>query len=267
MVAISVVVPALEPPEEIAAVRALRRGDFTDYEVLVTDDTPVTRARNVGIERAKADKIVFLDDDSRPTSDYLERAADVLDREAAFAGRTVHPRDDIFARRFAGHYDRGDSPRYVERFWGNNMGVRREVFETVGGWDENMGWGHEEKELADRVAAEYDILYHPDLVVVHPYADSVPDYWRKKYRLETQTLYYWRKRGITTVGALRRITVDALDPRTYVRRGVTATLVNTGAQVAKTAGRVRGVLDSARSSQEDVDSGVPRFVGRGDESA
>lgn len=260
MVKISVVVASLEPAEEIAAVQCLDQGSFTDYEVLVRDDAPVTRARNEGIKRASADKIVFLDDDSRPTSGYLERAVDVLDREAAFAGRTIHLRDDIFARHFTGHYDRGNSPRYVQRFWGNNMGIRREVFETVGGWDENMGWGHEEKELADRILTEYDILYYPDLVVVHPYADSVLDYWRKMYRLETQSPYYWRKRGDTTVDTLRRIALDALDPRHYARRGVTVTAVNTGAQVAKTVGRLRGVLDNMRSSQRDVDGGVPRFV-------
>lgn len=235
------VVATLEAGPDTDVARALESQSFTDYEVLFRDDYPVTKARNEGIREAAADKIVFLDDDSRPRPGYLRRAAEVLDWEAAYAGRTVHPRDDIFAEHFTGHYDWGETPCYVDKFWGCNMGVRAEVFETVGGWDERMGWGHEEKELANRVVEEYDILYDPSLVVEHPYVSSIADYWRKQYRLETQTPYLWDKQGYSTTEQLRRILAEAVRPRKYVRRGPLATLTQTGANVAKTAGRLRGL--------------------------
>lgn len=53
------------------------------------------------------------------------------------------------------------------------MAVRRAVFESVGGWDERIPWGHEEKGLADRVLDEFPIYYDPDMVVSHSSADSV----------------------------------------------------------------------------------------------
>lgn len=258
MTEISVVIPTLKSRDEIEAVRCLERGTVADFEVIVRDDAPVTKARNEGIKRAKSEKIVFLDDDSCPTRNYLRAAAEVLDRDAAFAGRTVHPSDDIFGKHFTGHYDWGDAPRYVERFWGNNMGVRREVFDVVGGWDENMGWGHEEKELANRVTEQFDILYRPDLVVYHSYAESVWEYWRKQYKLETQSPYLWHKRGDSTADQFRKIVSTAVNPRMYVRRGGVATAVQIGAQLSRTAGQIRGVLDG----NGERDESIPQLDGR-----
>lgn len=252
MAEISIVIPTLKPRDEIEAVRCLERGTVDDFEVIIRDDVPVTKARNEGIKRASAEKIVFLDDDSCPTRNYLRVASRVLDGDAAFAGRSIHPRDDVFSRHFTGHYDWGDSPRYVRRFWGNNMGARREVFGAVGGWDENMGWGHEEKELAARVTERFDIRYHPDLVVYHPYSESVREYWRKQYNLETQTPYLWHKRGYSTADQLWKIFSTAVNPRMYVRRGGFATVVQIGAQLSRTAGQIRGYLDGNGKLDESI---------------
>jgi GT2 family glycosyltransferase len=138
------------------------------------------------------------------------------------------------------------------------MGVRRDVFESVGGWDENMGWGHEEKELADRVRSEYEILYDPQLVVVHPYADSVLDLWRKKYRLETQSPYYWGKCGDTVGEQVRRTILSAITPQHYARYDAVGTVVQIGVQLGKTAGRIRGLINQWDTAQQDV-GGVPFF--------
>ncbi|MFC7021045.1 MULTISPECIES: glycosyltransferase family 2 protein [Haloarcula] len=262
MVSVSVVVATLQSYDELDVVDYLERGTYDDYEVVVRDDYPVCRARNEGIRQASADKIVFLDDDSLPREDYLERAVETLEQEPAFSGRTVHPRADVFGRHFTAHYNRGEEPRYVDTFWGNNMGVRREVFETVGGWDENMGWGHEEKELAARVRTQFDILYDPDLVVSHSYADSVPGYWRKMYNLETQHPYYWRKVGYSMREVVSMTVFGALNPKYYVVRGLKGSLVKAGAQLAGTAGRIRGVLDLLGTDSPDFDSGIPSFESR-----
>lgn len=235
-------VATLGSREEIEVTASLERCSFEDYELILRDEEPVTRARNEGVRRASADKIVFLDDDSRVRPGYLSRAAETLDEEMAYAGRTVHPRDDVFAEQFTGHYSFGERPRYVDHFWGNNMGVRREVFETVGGWDENIGWGHEEKELAGRVTEEFDIYYDPELVVYHPYADSLVDFWTKQYRLDLQASYYWDKQGVSTAGQLRRTVGDLLDPIGYVGRTPKVAAARTGRTLAKFAGRLVGML-------------------------
>ncbi|AQL44456.1 family 2 glycosyl transferase [Halorientalis sp. IM1011] len=239
---LSVIVPSLSPPSELPVVQRLDRTASADFELLVRDDQTVTAARNAGIRRASADKLVFLDDDSRPCEGYLSRAASVLDREAAVAGRTVHPRDDVFARRLTGHYDFGPESRYVDRFWGCNMAVRADVFDTVGTWNEGFSWGHEEKELADRVRESFPIYYDPDLVVAHSYADSIPDYWHKMYRLETQTPYYWECRGVSRRRQWLRIVQYALDPTNYAGLSPPHAAARFGGSVAKTLGRLRGMV-------------------------
>ncbi|WP_435348863.1 glycosyltransferase family 2 protein [Haloarchaeobius sp. HRN-SO-5] len=241
MVELSVIIASLKPRAEIEALDHLEREAFTDYEVIVRDDETVTKARNEGVERANADKLVFLDDDSRPQEGYLSRVSDILDREAAVAGRTIHPRDDVFAL-VASHYDFGDTGRYVTRFWGCNMAVRAEVFDAVGGWDEAITWGHEEKELATRVLEEYPIYYDPELVVHHSYAESYRDYWRKRYRLETQTPYYWDKQGVGDRRQWLSIAEGLLDPSNYVGRSLPHTAARFGGHVAMSLGRIRGML-------------------------
>ncbi|WP_336338476.1 glycosyltransferase family 2 protein [Haloarcula brevis] len=243
MVSVSVVIATLSPRDEIEAIQDLEEHTFDDFEVIVCDESPVTKARNEGIKRASTDKLVFLDDDSRPRPGYLRKADEVLESEAAYAGRTVHPVDDVFARHFTNHYDWGEDPCYVNHFWGCNMGVHRSVFETVGGWDEQMGWGHEEKELARRVRSAFEIRYDPDLVVEHPYASSITEYWKKQYKLETKSPYYWSKCGISRTDQLKGIVCEAFDPLNYVRITPLATVTEAGSTVAKTAGRLRGLLD------------------------
>jgi len=239
---ISVVIASLKPRDQIEAIRYLRQGDFDDYEVLVQDEYPVTKARNEGIKRAEASKIVFLDDDSMPREDYLQRVSKVLETEDALAGLTIHPRDDIFNSELTSHYDFGDEPGYVDRFWGCNMALRKEVFDTVGGWNEEMGWGHEEKELAERVIQEYDIYYDPEVVVYHPYADSLPDYWIKMFRLGKQDPYFWDTQGVPLEQQIRMTLRHLAGPRHYVNWTLGLTLANTGATLAKSAGRIAGLV-------------------------
>lgn len=248
MTDISIIIPTLRPRDEIVCLRDLERQAFDDYEVIVRDDDRATTARNEGIKRASADKIVFLDDDSRPASGYLERVSQLLEDEAAVAGKVIHPPNDV-VKRFTSHYAPADSTTYVTRFWGCNMAVRREVFDRVGLWDENISWGHEEKELADRVLQEYPIYYDPELLVYHRYADSVQDYWRKQYRLERQTPYLWEKEDVSERQQWLETLQFAANPTNYI--GVTPrhTIARAGGSIAKTAGRIAGMLGDTPTAE------------------
>ena len=253
---LSVVVPTIRPRSEIEVVDRLDRCEFEDYEVILRDDVPVTKARNEGYRRASADKILFLDDDSMPRNGYLEAASETLEREAAVAGRTVHPRDDLFAGRLSSHYDFGDESRYVDRFWGCNMAVRKETLDAVGGWDEDMGWGHEEKELAERVLRRSPIFYNPDMVVEHPYADSLIDYWEKQYRLEKGAVYYLRKQLVTEGQILVRTTLNLLDPKKYLGQSIPVTIALTGGNLAGGLGRVVSLIDDRVTREERSEGGL-----------
>lgn len=248
MTEISVIIPTLKPRDEVECLDYLDADSFSDYEVCLQDESTATAARNAGIERAAADKLVFLDDDSRPRDGYLSRMSEIFEEERAVAGRTVHPRDDVFAGSFTNHYDFGDEPRYVTRFWGCNMGVHRDVFETVGGWDESIPWGHEELELAERVLTAAPIYYDPDLVVDHAYADSTTDYLRKVYRQEVIRPQLWERDGLSRRQQWAKIASEVLNPTNYVGTPLKAALLHGAGTLTGAAGRIAGMRRSDSTS-------------------
>lgn len=248
---LSVVVPTVRPRSEIEVIPHLEACDFEDYEVILRDDVPVTRARNEGYRRANSEKILFLDDDSMPRNGYLTEASRTLETEAAVAGKTVHPRDDLFAGQLTSHYSFGDKPRYVNRFWGCNMGLRKEALDKVGGWDDAMGWGHEEKELAERVLEHYSIYYNPEMIVDHVYAEGLKDYWNKKYHLEKGTPYYLRKQGLSDREILFRTLKKFVKPTAYLRRSIPLTIAESGETIAVTMGRLVGLLEDREAAVEE----------------
>ena len=202
--AVSVIVCSLAPREQIDCLRILEAQAFDDYEVILRDDKGISVARNAGIEAARSDRLVFLDDDAIPHADYLPAMVDALEANPIVAGRVIHPGDGVISR-FVGSYDQGDRRHYVRAvpasfrrgstgLTGCNMAFRREVFETVGGFDEQFLWGHEETDLARRaLEAGYRVLYEPDATVTHWYATSLRDYWRKMARFGPADLQYDRK--------------------------------------------------------------------------
>lgn len=271
MVELSVIIPTLKNRPDIECLAYLEQGDFTDYEVIIRDDPGAAKARNEGIRRASADKLIFLDDDSRPSESYLAEAARVLEEEPVVAGRILHPNDDIFGRYYTEHYDHGSTAGYIDTFISCNMALRREVFDAVGLFDESFVWGHEEKELAERVREAYDIYYDPGLVVEHSYADSLRDFWVKRYRQETQRPYYWQLHGISTSGQLARTGYTLLRPSRYIGEDLQHTVAKVGVTLAVTLGRMRGLLDRSGGERDgsptfDQMSGVTHEHGIGQES-
>jgi len=195
---VSVICCTLAAADEIETLRVLAADGFDDYEVVLRRDEGLCAARNAGIREARADKLVFLDDDAVPEPGYLAAASTALDDAAVVAGR-VHnslPEDHVLAG-FAPHYDQGDERAPASSITGCNMAFRREAVETVGGFDERIEWGHDETDLLRRLRdAGYDALYEPGMAVTHPYATSVVDYWRKMYRFGSADVYLDTKWGV-----------------------------------------------------------------------
>jgi GT2 family glycosyltransferase len=195
---LSVVCCTLADADEIEGLSVLAADEFDDYEVVIRRDDGICAARNAGIREARADRIVFLDDDAVPESGYLAAASAALDEAPVVAGR-IHqpvPEDHVLAD-FAPHYDQGDERAPATSITGCNMAFRREALEAVGGFDERLEWGHDETDLFRRLrAAGFDALYEPEMAVTHAYATSVRDYWRKMYRFGPADVYFETKYGV-----------------------------------------------------------------------
>lgn len=239
MTELSIIIVTLKDEDDILCLPKFEESDFDDYEVIIRDDEGIAKARNEGVKEASADKIVFIDDDAEPMDRYLQAAANTLENKYAVAGKVIHPGDGIISR-LGNHYPTGDEGQYVEGVVGCNMGYRREIFETVGFFDENFLWGHEESEFIKRVRKEYPVYYEPEMGVFHPFADGITDYWRKQYRYSSADIYRAKKNGKTDVDIIKEL----LDPRWYLKPDPIVLPVYVIGSICRAVGRLQSIRES-----------------------
>ncbi len=167
---------------------ARARDELSDVLVL---DNPRTGgasgARNTGIARAKGSIIAFVDDDATPEPDWIEQLLAAYDDPSVMAvGGVATP---VWPSRRPDHlppeldwivgctYQGQPTVRTdVRNLWGCNMSVRREAFDLVGTFDEEIGRiglipiGGEETELCIRIGQQMPgarVVFEPRAVVHH----------------------------------------------------------------------------------------------------
>jgi GT2 family glycosyltransferase len=204
----SVVIPTCHRPETLA--RCLAGLLPADSEIIVSDDSAgdATRDllardfpgvrwvagprrgpaanRNSGARAATGDWIAFIDDDCLPQSGWLAALAQAATDADVVEGRTVAP-------------GATDSPweEHVDNphggvLWSCNLAFRREVFEKLGGFDEDFREAAgEDMELAWRVArAGCRVRFAPAAVVHHPPRRlGWPGLWRRTWMIRWMSLY------------------------------------------------------------------------------
>ena len=209
MKTVSIIIPTVNSawlPEILAALRA-QTYNLAQVEVLVIglDEAGVGQAcewakfidtrekiwpaaaRNLGIQQAAGDFLIFLDDDCVPSSIWLERMLDPYDRGIKVIGGGVRfPTDDywtvcdsiayfadVLAENTAGWRD------YLPSL---NFSAHRTVFEAIGLFDEHLRLG-EDTELTLRLRqAGYQLWFAPDASVLHaPYRTSGRQIWQRAW--------------------------------------------------------------------------------------
>lgn len=237
MTDIAIIIPTLDADRTFGWESKLRASPV-EAELVVRDDDGASAARNAGIREASADKLVFLDDDSVPRGDYFERVSALLEEHPAVTGR-IRDTGAHALRCLSTQYEQGESGHVTETVVGCNMAVRREVIDDIGGFDERLPYGHEETELVDRLCERYDVWYAPDLVVDHPFAESLGGYLEKQYRHGREAIPYYR---IRNENVHRRIARFALVPSHYTGQTPTATALETLGQLVAVVGMVQGYV-------------------------
>jgi GT2 family glycosyltransferase len=182
---ISVVIPTCDRTESLA--KCLERlGDAE--EIIVSDDgkTPATcrliwarfpkvrwvqglrrgpaANRNHGARYATGEWLAFIDDDCIPDWNWLDEIArvtpvsEVIEGKTVSFGRTNHPLEEIVEN------VTGDL------LWSCNLVVRCDVFEQLGGFDEDfLEAGGEDLEFAWRIRQKkLTVRYVPEALVYHP---------------------------------------------------------------------------------------------------
>jgi len=192
----SVVIPTFARHETLAACLAriapgAQELDASQYEVIVTDDarTGATRAflaegfpwvrytvgpargpaanRNHGASQAAGAWIVFTDDDTLPSREWLAAYARALATDPALEaleGRTTCAAGFGTPMHYAPVNERGGL------FWTCNVAVRASRFHSIGGFDEGFTMAHmEDQDLRERLrAAGVAMRWVPEAVIDHP---------------------------------------------------------------------------------------------------
>jgi len=164
------------------------RASFPVPVTVVTDPTPgVARARNRGWQAAKAPVVVFTNDDCYLPADYVDRYADAFasDESLGFvAGAVVrHDAADVNlgnAWRPDRFYVRPGMFLIPGDFITANMGFRRGVLESIGGFDEIFAYGNglvgDDCDAVTRVtAAGWNGVFDPEIVVRHHHGWRPPE--------------------------------------------------------------------------------------------
>lgn len=142
------------------------------------DNLGVPAGRAFGVEHCKTDIVVFLDDDSRlpPAANSLVAAVrQVFTADptiGALGFRVVVTGTDETLRRWSPRPTKSPPSGLtdVPTFPGNGHALRREAFESIGGYLNELFFKHEETELSWRLLdAGWRVVTDPSIVVEHPY--------------------------------------------------------------------------------------------------
>ncbi|MHC4977279.1 MAG: glycosyltransferase family 2 protein [Planctomycetota bacterium] len=238
MVRISVIIPTRGRPDKIAScLRTLSEQTLprAEYEVLVgiddddprlaqqlntlADDLQLTESiyidcapnsgqasvRNRLLPRARADTLLFLNDDMVPTPDLLEKHLAAQDRFTTLSSPVmiigdspwvVPEPDNLFAQlvretSMVFFYNRmrdkpADHDFGFRHAWTLNLSVPTQIVRDAGGFTVFPStYGFEDDELAWRLARQHNarVLYTPDAVATHDHILTPKDYILREMKL------------------------------------------------------------------------------------
>ncbi len=135
----------------------------------------IAEQRNAGVAASRGAVVVFLDANCLPDPGWLERLLSPIEAggEAIVAGRIASSEPDSIHDRSS--LQGGGAPGYLEECACMNVAFRRDVFATVGVFDESLGYA-EDFDLAWRARdAGLAIRFEPTALVRHHFGDTAED--------------------------------------------------------------------------------------------
>jgi len=134
----------------------------------------IPHQRNVGVREARGEIIVFTDAGCRPRPGWLSRLVTPLFEGEDVATGTC--KDASGERRYEGRYEfrreRYGRVTYLNEAGTNNLALVREVFDKVGGFDENLQYGGDMDFSWRLVDIGFRIRSVPDAIVEHDWGTA-----------------------------------------------------------------------------------------------
>jgi GT2 family glycosyltransferase len=174
------------PPDEIEVVRGVQ---------------PNGRARNLGIAHTSGDILILIDDDALPAQrELIEKLAAPLLSDAKIgatgASRLIPPDSSPFQRRTARQVSRIENPvvhvlletnparenHFYTDITTTCCALRREIFNEIGGFDEELIQGVDTDFFIRLYGAGYGLWLMPHLWVYHPAPENMRALLLKHFR-------------------------------------------------------------------------------------
>jgi len=159
--------------------------------VLRQDNLGPATARNLGVENACGDVILFTDADCEPLDDWVEQMVCCLDDRciSGVKGTYLTRQEDIVARfvqaEYEAKYERMESDPYIDFIDTYAAGFRKEDFMAVGQYDTRFPTASvEDQEFSFRMWEKGGrMVFNPEAQVYHTHSDTLWHYMRKKFRI------------------------------------------------------------------------------------
>ncbi len=153
---------------------------------LVHESRPgVCHARNAGVTAARSDALAFCDADDVVGAGWVSGMIDAVRSHPLVTGsQELDALNPAWLAGSRGRRLEGRPSSFHGLFSypaGNNFGVRRDLFDRLGGFDQRFA-GAEDVELALRARREgVDTTFVPDLVVHYAYRPTARELWRQAF--------------------------------------------------------------------------------------
>jgi len=153
-------------------------------------------ARNTGIKSGNGEIVAFTDSDCIVPPDWVTKIVENFkDPQVSCVGGSAKALDSDFVSQYADNsivrlmpfFTKREELEKVKPFFrhpaGCNMAFRRKVAEKVGYFDENIQYGFDEVEFADRVCmAGYKMVLDPEVSVWHKHRATLGDFMKQNFQ-------------------------------------------------------------------------------------
>jgi len=165
-------------------------------KLVVEERNGLNVARNTGIKKGNGDIVAFTDSDCIVPSNWVTKIVENFkDPQVSCVGGRAEALDGDFVSQYADNsivrlmpgFTKREELQEVKPFFkhpaGCNMAFRRKTAEQVGYFDENIKYGFDEVEFADRICrAGHKMVLDPEVSVWHKHRSTLADFLKQNFQ-------------------------------------------------------------------------------------